>query len=188
MSEELAPGGDVSSERVAAGLEIDGERYELPRLVDITIDEERILYLYADTVLSDFRPAPADASQAEIVAHDLRQTAKIRNPDFKRALAHIAYRRRHPDVSDGEINQAIGRLNALTVDLALLRGDDADPPAESSQKPPESRNGSESPTRSTDSGSATRTSSAPVDASPAPTGITESATSSPGAAPTASVS
>jgi hypothetical protein len=183
--------GDLSApaeERSPAGFEIDGELYELPRLGDITIDEERILYLFSDTVLSDFMPAPADADEAERLAHDLRQMGKLRNPDFKRALAHIAYRRRHPEVPDGEISQAIGGLNALAVDIALLRGDDANPPAESSQKQLESRSGSESPTRSEDSGSDTPTSSAPVEESPAGTGIIESAISSPGAVPTASVS
>ena len=36
------------------------------------------------------------------------QATKIRNPDFKRALVHIAYKRAHPEVENDEINVKVG--------------------------------------------------------------------------------
>lgn len=168
------------------GFEINGERYEVPTLDTITLDEERVLYLYADTVLQDFAPAHPDESNDVKRALQVRQEQRVRNPDFKRALVHIAYRRRHPEVSDAEINQAIGTANALEVDIALLRGDGS-PPAMSSQKPPDDKRSTSEPSPPSSSGSPTANGSETVAESLAPTGATESDTSSRGAAQIASV-
>jgi hypothetical protein len=169
-----------------SGFVIDGETYSIPTLDTITLNEERVLYIYADTVLQVFAPAHADATKEEQEAVEQLQWRKIRNPDFKRALAHIAYRRKHPEVTDAEVQAAIGGANALEVDLAILRGVDDSPPAPSSQKPPESRSDTRPLSRPTDSGSPTESSSDPADGSPESIGTTESGTSSPGVVPIAS--
>ena len=179
---------EETQESPLSGFEIDGERYELPRLDTINLDEERVLYIYADTVLKDFRLPHPSWSDEEVLAYEQEQTRKIRNPDFKRALAHIAYRRRHPDVADQDVQIAIGSANALEVDLALLRGDAEEDPPTSSQKPPEKPSESNSDTSSGDSGSPTRNDLGQVVESPAAIGTSESDMSSPGARPTVSVS
>jgi hypothetical protein len=187
---ETRDGLSVEGEAVReqAGFEIDGEQYEIPRLDTITLDEERVLYIYADTVLQDFAPAHPEAPEEEQAAVDRAQYRRVRNPDFKRALAHIAYRRRHPDVSDAEVQVAIGKANALEVDIALIRGGDDSPPATSSQKQPESRSDTNGHSKHGASGRDTARSSARADATPEHTGTTGSDTSSPGAAPTGSES
>jgi hypothetical protein len=166
MADQAAEG------RSPSGFEIDGVFYEIPKLDEITLDEERILYIYADTVLQDFAPAHPETAEAERAAYEREQMRRIRNPEFKRALAHIAYRRQHPDTSDTDIQQAIGQVNALEVDLALLKGDDASPPAPSSQNEPSSESGSKPPSRSTGSGTPTGNSSDPAEETPEGTGIT----------------
>lgn len=178
----------VSGEAVREpGIEIDEEFYSLPTLDTITLDEERVLYLYADTVLQDFAPAHPESSDEEKAAVEALQWRKVRNPDFKRALAHIAYRRRHPEVTDAQVEEAIGKANALQVDLEMLRGDDDSPPDPTSQKQPESESATSLPSRLTDSGSPTEKSSDEADLPPAAIGTTESDTSSPGVVPIASV-
>jgi hypothetical protein len=179
---ETRDGLSVEGEAVS-GFEIDGERYEVPRLDTITLDEERVLYIYADTVIQDFAPAHPEAPEEEQQAVALAQYRKVRNPDFKRALAHIAYRRRHPDVTDAEVEAAIGKANALEVDVAMLRGDDDSPPAMTSRKQPESRSDTNGHSRPGASGRDTASSSDPAAESREPTGTTESDTSSPGAVP-----
>ena len=170
-----------------AQIEINGKPYELPTLDTITLDEERLLYIYADTVVQDFIPAHPESTDEEKALYQSLQLRKIRNPEFKKALAHIAYRRENPDADDAEIQAAIGLVNALAVDIAMLRGDDEDPPT-SSQKPPASTKSSSEPSSSTDSGSRTENGSGHQDKSPEPTGTTESGTSSPGVPLTASAS
>jgi hypothetical protein len=169
---------DTPEGRSEPGFEIDEKHYPLPSLEDITLDEERILYIYSDTVLSDFMPAHPESEENERRAIELRQGIKLRNPDFKRALAHIAYRREHPDEADSDIQKAIGQVNALTVDIALLRGDGS-PPATTSQKQPESESDSSEPSTPSDSGRTTESDSDPAAATPPATGTTESGTSSP---------
>lgn len=179
--------GGAISDKQESGFLIDDERYEIPRLDTITLDEERVLYLYADTVLQDFGPAHFDATEEERIAYELLQLRKIRNPDFKRALAHIAYRRKHPKITDAEVEEAIGKVNALEVDIALLRGDDDSPPAPSSQNEPPSKSVTSARLSPSSSGRTTESDSDPADENHAATGTTESDTSSPGVVPIASV-
>lgn len=161
------------------GIEIDGKPYPIPRLEDITLDEERILYIYADTVLSDFVPAHPDADEEEQKTVALLHAIKVRNPDFKRALVHIAYRRANPELDDKTIEEAVGKANAFAVDLELIRGDKTRPPATSSQKPRESRSSSSGRSKSSDSGSRGENDSGRVVGTLGSTGTFGSATSSP---------
>lgn len=167
-----------------SGFEVDGERLEIPTLDTITLDEERVLYIYADVVISDFLPIHPDWKDEEKNAHLLLQAQKIRNPDFKRALVHIAYKRAHPDVDSDEINVKVGASGALELDLALLRGrpDETDPQTRSPNER-DKTNGTSTLARSGDSGKPTGTSSGTPEASLEDIGISESDTSSPESPP-----
>lgn len=162
-----------------AGFEIDGESYAIPRLDTITLDEERILYIYADTVLQDFMPAnPADPAEAQ-QAYLALQMRKLRNPEFKRALAHIAYKRQHPELDDSSIQSAIGKVSALEVDIAIIKGSaDDNPPASNSLSEHSSRSDTNEPSRSEAFGSHTANGSEQAAEIPEAIGIIESATSS----------
>jgi len=176
---------DVSGE---SGFEVDGERLEIPTLDTITLDEERVLYIYADVVISDFLPTHPDWSEEEKHAHLLLQAQKIRNPDFKRALVHIAYKRAHPDVENDEINVKVGTAGALALDLALLRGAAKSDPPTGSPNEPDKTNGTSTLARSGDSGTPTGRSSGTPEADLESIGTFESDTSSPESLPTGSAS
>jgi hypothetical protein len=170
------------------GIEIRGSRYEFPTLDTVTLAEERVLFVYADCVVREFIPAHPEATDEEKNAYHQLQLRKIRNPDFKRCLAFIAYQRQHPDLEDAEVWKVAGEANALETDIAMLWGDGPSPPVETSQKQQESRRSISEPSSSTDSGRSTKNGSDPVDESLTPTGTSESDTSSPGAPPIALVS
>jgi hypothetical protein len=174
----------VSEVSRESGFEVDGERLEIPTLDTITLDEERVLYIYADVVISDFLPTHPDMSDEQRDAHLLAQGGKIRNPDFKRALVHIAYKRAHPDVDNDEINVKVGAAGALELDLALLRGrpDEADPQTRSPNER-DKTSATSTLARSGDSGKRTGRSSGTPEASLGDIGISESATSSPESPP-----
>jgi hypothetical protein len=168
------------------GIQIRDEQYPFPTLDTVTLAEERVLFVYADCVVRDFIPAHPEATDEEKAAYGQLQLRKIRNPDFKRCLAFIAYRRQHPDLEDAEVWKAAGEANALEADIAMLWGDGPNPPM-TSQKQPENETSTSEPSSSTDSGRSTKNGSALPDESHIPTGTSESDTSSPGAPLTASV-
>lgn len=167
---------DVTRESEPAGFVINGESYEVPTLDTITLAEERVLYVYADCVVQDFLPAHPDWTEDDKVAHIAEVLSKVRNPAFKTALAHIAYKRRHPEVSDADIQESLGSLNALEVDIALLRGDVEDPPQDS-QKPPEPTTKQSELEKPTDSGRPSESYSDPRVVNLRPTGTSELHTS-----------
>jgi hypothetical protein len=162
------------------GIEVNGVRYDFPTLDTINLDEERILYIYADCVVRDFIPAHPDASDEDKETYRKVQMLRLRNPDFKRALAHVAYRRANPNAEDPDIQKAIGTVNALEADIAMLWGEDEDP-TQTSQNEPASERSTSEPSRPTDSGRSTPNGSETQAESPEPTGTTGSGTSSPGA-------
>ena len=168
------------------GIEVNGVKYDFPTLDTINLDEERILYIYADCVVRDFIPAHPDTTDEEKEQYQRLQMLRLRNPDFKRALAHIAYRRANEGAEDADIQKAIGTVNALEADIAMLWGEEEDP-TETSQKQPEYKRSTSEPSRQTDSGRSTPNGSGTQDATLEPTGTTESDTSSPGAPPIALV-
>ena len=175
---------EVSGE---SGFEVDGERLEIPTLGTITLDEERVLYIYADVVVSDFLPSFPDWSEEEKNAHLLKQATKLRNPDFKRALVHIAYKRAHPEVENDEINVKVGQGIAVDLDLELIRG--AAERANPQTRSPNGRDktsGTSTLERSGDFGKPTGTSSGTPESDLESIGISGSDTSSPGSPPTES--
>jgi hypothetical protein len=167
------------------GIEIRGSRYPFPTLDTVTLAEERVLFVYADCVVRDFIPAHPEATDEEKAAYGQLQLRKIRNPDFKRCLAYIAFTRNNNGVEDSEAWKAAGEANALEADIAMLWGDGPSPPATTSQKQPESKRSTSEHSSSTDSGRSTKNGSDRADESLTPTGTSESDTSSPGAPPIA---
>jgi hypothetical protein len=168
------------AEERSAKIEVNGEQYDFP-LIDetITLDEERILYLYADCTIQDFLPSHPEWDEGAKIAHEIRRGERFRNPSLKRALVHIAVRRAHPERSDDEIDKALGALSALAVDVAVVEAVKYRPPAQTSQSEPESTTNTSEPSRDTPSGRHGSTDSATPDKSPADSGTTESDTSSP---------
>lgn len=145
-----------------AGFEIDGEMYEVPRLETFDLDEEQILFDVAGVVQLDFVPAHPDATDEEKQFVQRAMMARIRDPRFKRALAHIAYRRQHPDSDFDEVQSLIGKMSAVDAELAIFGEADDDPPAVSSPSEPESETSSSEPSNDEDSGSPSESDSAPV--------------------------
>lgn len=140
-----AEGGAVS------GFLIGGAYYEVPRLETFDLDEEQILYDISGIVQTDFVPAHPEATDEEKAEVDRRIFLSVRNPSFKRALVHIAYRRKHRDKTFDEIAELVGRVSAVDSELALLRGE-ADPPATSSPTQPENNSSTSEPSSSSGSG------------------------------------
>lgn len=159
-------------------IEVDGGQYPFPQLDTILLAEEEILFDYSECVVRDFIPAHPEATEKEKDAYRKVQTMRLRDPAFKRALANIALRRAHPNMSDEDRHEKSGRVNALEAEIWMLWSED-DPPVESSQQPLESKSNTSEPSRLTDSGSSTKSGSDPAGKTPELTGTTESATSSP---------
>lgn len=161
------------------GVEVDGETYQLPTLDTITLDEERVLFIYSDTVVRDFIPAHPEVSDEEKKSYERLQLLKLRDPNFKKALAYIALLRAKPELDEAERRAKAGRVNALDADIAMLWGDED--PTQSSQKPLENKSNTSEPSSSTDSGSSTKNGSDHQEETLVSTGTSESETSSPGA-------
>lgn len=144
------------------GFEIDGDRYPIPTLDTFDLDEEEILYTVAGVVLEDFALPHPEADPEERAAHVAEFDRKIESPRFKRALAHIAYRRRHPDVQFDLAQTMAGKVNSLEITIAFIRGDVEDP-TETSPTPPASSTDTSEPSKDEASGTATENGSgAPV--------------------------
>lgn len=122
---------------IEPGIEIDGERYELPDLWSLTLDEAELVYDISGVIQEQFAPLHPESSKEQKALHDAQNMQAISRPSFKRALVHVAYLRRHPDAKAEDLNVIIGQVNALAVSLEFLRGDQS-PPAQSSPKQPES--------------------------------------------------
>lgn len=134
-----------------AGFEIGGERYSVPPLDSFDLDEAEILYEVSGFLLEDLEPAHPEWTAEDKRKHVDELLRKIGNPKFKKALAHIAYRRRHPDVTFELGQQAAGKVNSLEITIAFIRGDAEDP--STSQKPQGSSESSSEPSKPEDSGS-----------------------------------
>jgi len=175
---------------IPTGFEIAGEVYEVPFLDSFDMDEAQILYDLSGTVLEDFRPPHPDLPDLQQTAVLQLQLIRTRTPAFRRALVHIAYRRKHPDYDVDAIDAVIGKMNAADVSLALLsaRGDDEVDPSQSSPKPPDSRNRESGTSESSNGGSHSGSDSAPRVVTLAPTGTGESGTSSQDSPPATSAS
>jgi len=106
-------------EEIRPAIVIDDEEYEIPRLDDLDLDEEQILYDVAGIALSDFMPAHPESPPEVKRAIELMHATQTRNPAFKRALVLIAYRRENRELSFEELSGRIGRVNGFDSELAL---------------------------------------------------------------------
>ncbi len=104
---------------VRAEILIGDDRYEIPRLDELDLDEEQILYDFCETGIPDFMPAHPESPPEIQHAIALLHVTRTRNPAFKRALVIIAYRREHRDMPVDEISTLIGSVNAFDAELAL---------------------------------------------------------------------
>jgi hypothetical protein len=171
----------VEGKERESGFVIDGASYAVPTLDSITLDEERVLYLYADVVVQDFLPPHPDWQEHVVRAYQARQAGKFRDPAFKRALAHIAYKREHPDIEDAELQELLGTLVALDVDVAVVTAteDDEDPLIPTSPRVQGKTISQSDPAKSGDSGTRTEISSETPGGTPVSSGTGGSDTSSP---------
>lgn len=134
------------------GIEIGGERYELPTFDSFDLDEAEILYEIAGVIQEQFAPLHPETPDEEKDQKLQRELRMIADPKFKRALVHIAYRRRHPDADFSNINLIVGKVNALDVTMEFLRGDES-PPAQSSPKQQDDKSNTSMTSKSGDAGS-----------------------------------
>lgn len=150
--------GLVPTEEAVSGFQIGGAYYDVPRLETFDLDEEQILYDISGLVQMDFVTAHPEATDEVKAAVDLRILTAVRNPAFKRALIHIAYRRKHRDKTFEEIASLVGRVSAVDSEAALIRAEQS-PPAPSSPTQPESKRSTSDPSSSSDSGKASESDS-----------------------------
>jgi len=116
---EVPPMVEVDRPGTDPQIEIDGKLYPLPRVDDLDLDEEQILFDISGVILPDFMPAHPSAPQEVKDAVALMQAARVRNPKFKRALIVIAYRRGNPELPLEELEARIGKVDAMDAELAL---------------------------------------------------------------------
>lgn len=126
----------MADDQNPTGFDINGEVYEVPTLDSFDMDEAQILYDLSGVVLEDFIPPHPDSPEQEKAAHYQLQLLRVRDPGFKRALVHIAYRRKHEEYDRSELDKAVGKMNATDVSIAILtRGDEVDPQTSSPNEP-----------------------------------------------------
>ena len=116
---QLVNAPDVLEEERNVTFEIDGEPYACPRLDELDLDEEMILWEIAKVALPDFMPAHPQSPREVQTAVELVAAARTRQPGFKRALVHIAYRRGHPELSFAQIEERVGKVNGVDSEFAL---------------------------------------------------------------------
>lgn len=128
-----------------AGFLIDGEEYPIPDVNTFSLDEDLLLWEYADLAREDFvRVDPQLEDADELEAARLR---KLRHPGLMRTLLHVAYQRGNPDVKASAVKKLIGTVQigeAMSRLVAEEAEDDDDPPARSattSRPDGSSRNG-----------------------------------------------
>ena len=159
------------------GFEIDGEAYEIPALDTFTLDECEILWDVANMTQEDFEPADPTWPDEKRLAHAEAILEKIANPRFKRAIAEVAYRRKHPEVADELRSSVVGGANMLELSIALILGPgEVSDPTRGSENEPGNVTSISGLSKSADSGSRSESGSSEPDIPLANTGISGSGT------------
>lgn len=174
-----------------SGFEINGEVYEVPYLDSFDMDEAQILYDLSGVTLEDFKPPHPDAPELEQAAILQLQLIRTRTPAFRRALVHIAYRRKHEEYDFDAMDKAFGKMNAADVSIAISTvgsGDDEVDPSKSSPKPLDVESNESVTSEQSNGGSHSGSVSEGRVLSLAPTGTSASDTSSPASDPAIPVS
>lgn len=155
------------------GFTIAGEVCPEVSVGEFTMGERAVLFEYSGIVLEDFRRVEGETDEARAE----RIETAVRNPGYITALLHIAYARRHPEMTRAAV-QKVAEAVVLSDALLTVEGDDdANPPngPESMSTPAtssETRNGEKAST----SGHVSVTSSGQQDADPRATGGMRSGT------------
>jgi hypothetical protein len=161
-----------------AGFEIDGERYEVPLLNTLDLAESQILADFTEqrgrVVQEDFEPADPTWDADRKREHVMERLRITERPDFKRALAAIAYLRRHPDVTLSDAGSRSEHANALDFTIASILGpDDVDPTMRDSPQTQSSESETQTLETRERSGSSSETSGDEQDTSRVSTGTHE---------------
>jgi hypothetical protein len=143
------------------GFLIDGEHYPFPTLDSLDLDEAELLYLATGWGPEDFVFDPDDEQAEEIAKRIIR-------PTTLKAMARIAYRRRHPSVDDKTVAKLAGKSSATHALVSLFAsGGEESPPVEESTSGPDGSSRTSSVDSSESSGTDSTTSSdAPVGGQP----------------------
>lgn len=167
-----------------SGFEIAGDVYEIPRLETFDLDEAQLLYDISGVILEDWMPPHPDSPDDQKALVFQLQAARTRDPSFKRALVHIAYRRKYPDEEFETVEKIVGGVNATDVTVAILtRGDEPDPSTSSPSKP-DSKSNTNGTSEPSSSGSPSGSDSERPALTLAPTGVSPLGTSYQPSAPT----
>lgn len=147
-----------------AVFEIDGRDYPVPSVFQLTMGEAQVLFDYSGYTLEDFVPPVPGES-------DDKRLRQVRDPAFKRAMVHIAYRRGNPEAQDGVVRALVDGVQMLDVTAAMFGDDEPDPTVVSPTAQPSS-SGTEGPSTSASFGRPSPVPADLPDAIPAPIGAT----------------
>ena len=160
------------------GFSVDGRIYPVPAIDTFTFDELETLHRYCGLTINDWgrRYTPDGAKVWEDGTN---------HPGFQMSLVHIAYRRGNPDIPNDTVAELVRSLVWLdVVEPLLVTEEDATPLSESMTKPetpsdssPSTRNDSTEDENRL-SGKSSPTGSGTDASQDAPTGTSESDTSS----------
>jgi hypothetical protein len=102
-------------------IEIDGTAYEFPSIGSFDLDEDRIFFKGTGLHAEDVWLGIQDGG-------DLSFSALVANEGFLTAMAHIAYRREHPNETDETIFRVVGRQKRLEMIASLANSIAEDEP------------------------------------------------------------
>lgn len=101
-------------------LEIDGAAYEFPSVGSFDLDEDRIFFQATGMHAEDVWIGLQDDG-------DLSFSALIGNEGFLPAMAHIAYRREHPDEAADVVLKIVGRQKRMNMIGSLAASIEEEP-------------------------------------------------------------
>jgi hypothetical protein len=161
-----------------AGFEIDGERYEVPMINTLDLNECQILADFTEErgriVQEDFEPADPTWDPERKREHVMERLRLTERPDFKRALAAIAYLRQHPDETLTDARSRSGTANALDFTIASILGpDEVDPTMRDSRQTQSSESETQTLATHEPSGKSSETTGTEPDTILEPTGTIE---------------
>lgn len=94
------------------GFTIDGEVCPLVTLSEFTMGERQVLFENSGIIVEDFRRGNGETDEER----DARIENATRNPGYLLSLLHVAYQRRHPEMTRQQVAGVVENVNA---ELAL---------------------------------------------------------------------
>lgn len=157
------------------GFLIDGEIVPLVAIDSFTMGDRNVFWDYTGQVQEDYIQQDGESDQD----HEARTEKLSRHPGYWQTMMHIAYQRKHPELSRQKVAALIENTNYVEAlsGLGSDEADDASPPASESTSKPNDRSSTGSVDSNDSSGdSSTSGSVQPADA-PTLIGTTRSGTS-----------